>query len=403
MGEMASKVKNPASSWHDGESEIPAVSNAVNDLIKRGKIAGCVVKVEQDGKLLHDRAQGARDLKDKLPMKRDAIFRIYSMTKPVIGVALMQLVEAKRVALDDPVELHLPEFKQVTRVFKAAREDGSIETEPARRKITVRHLATHSSGLTYAFTGKHPVQVLLGKSRCMQAGDNKTFLQRLCEIPLMHHPGEVWEYSVATDVLGALIERVSGESLGAYLEKRIFAPLGMVDTGFKVPKQKLDRFATSYTTNCRSVSDKHDNSNSRWVREGGRESGGGGLVSTADDYVRFCRMLLNKGAIGEGPRILTEASVMQLSSNNLCKGVFMTKKDNESFRAGFGITVGVLDRDWGSWGHKDEYFWAGYASTHFWISPKDKLIVVALSQVEPYEETLKASIKSLIYKHLAAG
>jgi len=363
---------------------LPAVTRAVQALIDRQEIAGGVVLAYHAGRIIHFGAYGLRDIRTGSPLAKDSIFRIYSMTKPITSVAVMMLVDEGRLALDDPIEKHLPSFAGV-QVWEGGRRVA------AKTKPTIRHLLTHSAGLTYGFFGDSAVDWMYKKAHPLFSKDNRAMVTKLARHPLRFHPGERWHYSMATDVLGHVIERVSGRSLGAFLAARIFEPLGMKDTAFFIKADQLERFASYYGPKLK-VHERYDKSPYR--KKHRLQSGGGGLVSTAPDYLKFCRLLLDDGRF-EGRRLLSKRAVEAIRRNQLPKGVLAYGV------LGFGLGVAVHLRDRGAKAHRGEYGWSGIASTHFWISPSDDLVVIALTQRHPFSGILKDAVKPLIYRAIA--
>jgi CubicO group peptidase (beta-lactamase class C family) len=364
--------------------QIHDVSQAVQQLIDKKKIAGAVVLVSHKEKVIHFGAQGLKDVEEKSPLKKDDIFRFYSMTKPITSVAALMLYEEGKLDLDAPVALYLPEFENV-KVLKGKKQ------VPLQHPLTVRHLFTHTAGLTYGFFSKTPVDKLYNNDHPIFSKDNQEMVAKLSEHPLLFHPGDKWHYSMATDVLGHIVERVSGESLGEFLAKRIFEPLNMVDTAFHISEAKLPRFSSSYGPKLKL----YERYNESYLQEQNRiQSGGGGLVSTAQDYLNFCQMLLNGGEF-QGKRLLKKSTVEEMTKNQLPDGVLAYGV------FGFGLGVQVQLQNWGNKAHKGEYGWNGAASTHFWISPQDDLIVIALSQRQPYSNELKKALKPVIYSAIA--
>jgi CubicO group peptidase (beta-lactamase class C family) len=359
------------------------IGPVVQKMIDAKEIAGAVVMVSHQKQIVHFDAQGLRDLEEQLPMEKDTLFRIYSMTKPITTVAAMMLVEQGRFKLDDPVENYLTEFKGV-KVFK---EGKAVTT---KNKMTIRHLMTHTAGFTYGYFGKTAVDAMYKKDHPHWRRNNQEMSQKLATYPLLYEPGTVWHYSLATDVLGALVERVSGQSLAVFFEQYIFKPLQMNDTAFYVPKKKVQRFASVYGKQLK-LSDKYSQSN--YNKKGRLQSAGGGLVSTASDYMNFCQMLLNEGDF-QGTRLLKKESIKAMTQNQLPPPM----KTYEHF--GFGLGFLIQIQDGGSKGHLGEYSWNGIACTHFWISPKDQLIVIALSQRRPLSMNLKNRLKPVIYDAL---
>ncbi len=362
-------------------AKLAKVTAAVQKMVDDGKLAGAITMVARAGRIVHFEAYGMRDLDEKKPVEKDTIMRFYSMSKPVTTVAAMVLYDEGKFELDDPVEKHIPELKDL----KVYSPDGPVAAD---RKVTVRDLMRHTSGLTYGIFGNTPVDRMYKKQQILGSPDLQAMVGKLGTIPLMHQPGTKWHYSVSVDVLGCLVEKVSGMTLDAFFQERIFTPLDMKDTAFFVPKEKAGRFSSCFT-HARKVQDKY--STSRYLRKPGLLSGGGGLVSTARDYMRFCQMLLNRGELS-GKRLLKAETVDRMTRNQLPDGVFW------GGRNGFGLGFSVQLRNWGSRGHAGEYGWGGAASTHFWISPKDDLAVVALSQRMPFTAQLQNAVKPLVYE-----
>lgn len=363
--------------------KLAGVKPAVQGLVDDEKIAGATVIVARKGKIVFFETFGMMDKEAKKPMAKDTILRFYSMTKPITSVAVMILYEEGKIKLDDPVSKYIPQFKGL----KVYAESGNEDT---KRPVTVRDLLRHTSGLTYGFFGNTAVDKMYREKKVFDRQSNlEDMAGKLGEIPLLYQPGTKWHYSVSTDMLGYLVERVSGQLLDKFFRKRIFKPLGMKDTAFHVPAKKVGRFAVCYgpkLTGGLSVTD--DPAKSRYLKKPTMLSGGGGLVSTAPDYLRFCQMLLNKGQL-DGKRLLRAETVEMMTRNQLPDGI--SRGDS----GGFGLGFSVRTKD-GKF-PKGEYGWGGMASTHFWISPRDDLIVIALSQRYPYSGQLENTVKPIIY------
>ena len=359
------------------------ISRVVQKMIQNREIAGAVVMVSHQNETAYFRAEGMRDVEEKLPMEKDTIFRIYSMTKPVTTVAAMMLYEQGKIKLDDPIEKYVPEFKGI-QVYNNGKPRAP------KTKITVRQLMNHTAGFTYGFSGKTPVDKMYKEDHPIFSRSNKEFVRKLVKHPLLHEPGTIWHYSVATDILGALVERVSGESLGDYFQENIFAPLQMNDTAFYINDDKVHRLASVYGKNLIL---KEKNKHSHYRSRERAESGGGGLLSTASDYMVFCKMLLGNGLYNK-VRLLKEESIKEMTKNQLPPNV----KAYQHF--GFGLGFLIQLEDWGIKGHVGEYGWNGIAGTHFWISPQDDLIVIALSQRRPFSTKLKDRLKPVVYEAL---
>ncbi len=367
-----------------------------------GKLAGLITLVAKDGKIAHFQTAGVRDLETQAPMTRDTLFRIFSMTKPVTSVAIMMLVEDGKLGLDDPIADHIPAFADA-RVYVSGEGEAMV-TEPAERAITVRDLLTHSSGLTYGIFGDHPVDKLYMEAGLYAGGRSSgELVQVLAGLPLLKQPGTGWHYSLATDVLGHLVEVVSGKTLDVFFEEEIFQPLGMTDTVFFADQADFPRLATVYqkaeegegivpeTDRMSAVGRDQD----RW----GLMSGGGGLVSTTDDYLRFCQMLLNGGTFN-GVRLLEEETVARMSRNHLAEAYLPYSRQEKGFGFGLGFSV-LMDEEEAGLGSEGEYAWGGAASTVFWIDPKEDIIAILMTQFVPsYAYPLREEFKAKIYEAL---
>ena len=374
------------------------------------KIAGCLTLVARGGKPAYLSAQGLMDRERDRPMQADTIFRIYSMTKPITSVALMQLYEQGNFQLDDPVHKFIPEWRDL-RVFQSGNHPHFL-TRPVDRPMTIRDLFTHQSGLTYGFMERTNVDAAyreVGVGGPPVGGSLRQMIEQLSELPLEFSPGEAWNYSVATDVLAYLVEVFSGQPYDQYLRQHIFEPLGMVDTGFTVPASKVDRFAANYRRDRnKKLVLLDDPLTSHYTGDVTFFSGGGGLVSTAHDYYRFCQMMLNGGEL-EGARILGRKSVELMTMNHLPGNRDLTDLAVGSFSettyegVGFGLGVSVtLDLAVAqSIGSVGEYGWGGAASTAFWIDPLEDLIVIFMVQFWMSGTfNFRGQLKSIVYPAL---
>jgi CubicO group peptidase (beta-lactamase class C family) len=378
--------------------KVQMARDAVQALIDKKEVAGAVVAVARRGKVVLFEAFGESEAGSGKPMKADAIVRIYSMTKPITTVAAMILVEGGKVGLDDPVAKYLPEFKGLR--VHAGKGDETVE---ARREVTVRDLMRHTSGLTYGVFGDTPVDRLYKKVGVFAPGDAlPDMITKLGKVPLLYQPGTRWHYSVSTDVLGRVVEVASGRPLDEFFAERIFKPLDMKDSGFFVPEDKLDRFAANHGLDpkAKKLVVTEAAGRSRYRNRPRLLSGGGGGVSTARDYLRFCQMLLNGGEL-DGVRLLKKETVAAMTRNQLPEEAMKAKNGGsaevgEGFGLGFGVRVGKDDPAAGR--AVGEYYWGGAASTAFWISPRQDLIVVALEQFMPNRSNLQKAIKSLVYQ-----
>jgi len=385
---------------------------AIQGMVDRGEIAGAVVLLSRRGEVAHRAGYGWLDREARIPMRPDAIFRICSMSKAITSVAVMQLYEEGRFLLDDPVARFLPEFSEPkVLVPPPAGATGAYGLVPAERPITIRHLLTHTSGITYRFLGQPIIADLYAKAG-ISDGLAETELdlaenvRRIAAQPLLHQPGARFSYGLSTDVLGRLVEVVSGLPFGTYLEKRIFEPLGMPDTGFVVPEAKVARLASIYRTDREGGLQKLPEGplqegpvvfSSTYPYRGPRryQSGGGGLVSTADDYARFARMLLQGGEL-DGTRLLSRKTVELMSADHVV--------DLEPDAAPFGLGLGISP-DPGRSGEipsRGTLSWSGFYSTRFWIDPDEDLVGIVMTQTYPYDSgRVLERLQALAYQAIA--
>jgi CubicO group peptidase (beta-lactamase class C family) len=382
-----------------------------------GSLPGMLTHVYRRGQLVHTGMCGEMDLERGKKMREDAIFRIYSMSKPITAVALMMLVEEGLIGLDDLVHSHIPEWRELA-VYASgmpsllADAPPSYLTTPALRPMKVVDLATHTSGLTYGFMIRTAVDAAYRRAKVTDRqteGGLQGMIDQLAKIPLDFSPGTAWNYSVAIDVLGYLVEKLSGQKFGEFLRSRLFEPLGMVDTAFWVPEDKVERFSSCYQPEGggRGLKLQDDARESTYAQPPKLESGGGGLVSTAHDYLRFCRMMLNGGTL-DGVQILSPKTVALFSLNFLpdnreivdmsFPGMF-----SESDYAGVGFSLGCgVNVDVAKTrlpGTLGTYSWGGAAATAFWIDPKEELAIVFMTQVIGSEArlTLRRDLRTLVY------
>ena len=372
------------------------------------KIAGALTLVARRGKVAYLSPAGMMDVEREKPITEDTIFRIYSMTKPIATVALMMLYEHGHFQLADQVYKYIPEWRNLE--VYVSGEYLDFVTKPPERDMTIRDLLTHTSGLAYGASAETatPVAAAYQKMKVLDLhkGTLKEMVQKVAELPLEFSPGTRWNYSISTDVCGYLVEVISGMSFNEYLEKYIFEPLGMVDTGFHVPLEKQDRFAANYNRDTsKKLQLMDDPANSAYLTPPTCFSGGGGLVSTAADYYRFCQMLLNGGEL-DGVRLLGPRTIEYMTMNHLPGNQDLTDLSISAFSetanegVGFGLGFAVIidlvkSQQAGSLG---EYYWGGAASTIFWIDPAQDLIVIFLTQMMPSNTfNFRGQLKSLIY------
>ncbi len=365
--------------------KLDEIAPTLQGYVDKGQTPGFLTAVARKGKIVHFETVGMRDVENEKPVEADTIFRIYSMSKPITSVAVMILYQDGHFQLDDPVEKYIPEFKDM-KVFN----EEQTETHDAKTKMTIKHLLTHTSGLVYGW-GDKPIDKFYGELRIFRRGSTlEEMVQKLAKIPLLHEPGQRWTYGVSTDVLGYLVEVVSGMPFEDFLQNRLFLPLSMVDTAFSVPKEKVEKFAALY----------------RPTEEGGLQlarnaplanddlsffpSGGGGLVSTTADYLRFCQMLLNGGEL-DGVRILSEENVKLMHYPHF-------QRRGGTFGLGFGIATGENDGE--ARRAKGSYSWGGAAATIFWIDPENELVAVLMTQLLSNRYGFGGDFERLTYQAL---
>lgn len=391
-------------------SRLAYIQNYFQSYVDRGKIAGFSTLISRHGEIAHFEVAGQRDRERALPMEKDTIFRIYSMTKPITSLALMMLYEEGHFQLSHPVSRYIPAFKNL-KVWAGGTAE-KYETKPCDREMTIRDLLTHTSGLTYGFMYEHPVDALYRKAGIEGANTVdltlKEMVEALAGIPLLFSPGTHWNYSVSTDVCGHLVEVLSGRPLDEFLASRIFAPLGMSDTSFFVPKEKLDRFATNYfrdpKTKKSGIMDVGDET-STYAKPPKFLSGGGGLTSTITDYWRFCQMLLNGGEL-DGVRICSPKTIEFMTVNHLPGGKTMKEMSISAFSelaaegSGFGLGFQVVldPADAQAIGSAGNFSWGGAASTYFWIDPEEDLIAIFMTQLYPSSTyPFRPQLQQLVY------
>ena len=376
--------------------------------VDAGKFPGAISMVQRRGKVVHFQTYGLRDVEAGTPVEPETIFRIYSMTKPIVSVALMTLYEEGRVQLDDPVAQYIPQFRGL-KVLAGGTGATPQVREPAR-EMTIADLLRHTSGLvSQSDTVLGDAYTRMGLLTSASSGTLTDMIEKLGTLPLKCDPGAQFHYGISTDVVGYLCEVLSGQRLDAFLRERILGPLGMVDTGFAVADEDVERFAACYRPGQAGepllvVEDRPDAS-SRYTQPRTYLSGAGGMVSTASDYMRFCTMLANGGTL-DGRRILGPRTLAYMACNHLPGGRDLAQMSpasaGETSRAGVGFGLGfacVLDPTvLGGLSVPGEYYWGGAASTAFWITPAEDLAVVFMTQVRPSSTyPIRRELRALIY------
>ena len=368
-----------------------------------GRLPGAVLLVAHKGQLVHASAVGKLDPTQSTPMSRDAVFRIYSMTKPVVSIATMILVEEGKLRLSDPISRYFPEMKGVQVGVEKPGADGKpvLERVNAPREMTVHDLLRHTSGLTYGVFGRSAVKTEYLKADLRPGApglnyDNAEMMRRLGSLPLAYAPGSTWEYSVSTDVLGAVVEKVSGKTLDVFLRERIFEPLRMKDTGFSVPAAQRRRIAEAYATDP----DSKQPVQLLDVRVTPQLlSGGGGLVSTADDYLRFGQMMLNGGSL-DGVRIVSRKTIEYMTSDHLAGVRGPTYLPGPGHGFGLGVAVRTAAGESPLIGSVGDYYWGGYAGTYFWVDPKEELVAVWMMQGPGQSASYRPLLRTAVYSSL---
>ena len=402
------KVVSPASVGLDGK-----VMGNIRDYLKEqyvepGKYVGTLTLVARKGEIAYLDALGFMDRENKKAMQEDAIFSIYSMSKPITSIALMQLYEKSLFRLDDPIHWHIPSWRNL-RVYESGLYPNYLTSRP-KRHMTIRDLLSHMSGLPYAFMLRTNVDAAYRKTKLQATGDLQAMIDTLAQLPLEFSPGDQWNYSVSTDVCGYLVEHFSGMKLDKYFQKHIFDPLGMEDTGFSCAKEKVDRLASLYEQHPKKGPVLVDPGGAKTARVKKRKmlSGGGGLLSTMSDYYRFCSMLLNQGEL-DGTRIIGRKTLAMMASNHLPDNKDLTEMSQSAFSettyqgVGFGLGFSVILDPVKTQSLTDvgEYGWGGAASTVFWVNPKEEMVVIFLTQLLPSSTyQVRRELRSLVYSSL---
>lgn len=377
--------------------------------VDEGEIPGAVIWVARRGKVAYEQAFGQRDPHAGTPMTADAIFRIASMSKPITSLAIMMLAEQGKLAILDPADQYLPEFSKLKAGKLVTGPDGTpaLTLEPLKRAMTIQDLLRHTSGLAYGFTGNHPIKQAYNTAKVGRNGDtNAEFVSKLAQLPLLHQPGAAWEYSVSTDVLGRIVEVVSGQTLDAFVAEHIAGPLKLVDTGFTAPASEAGRAAYPQpegpAQQLPAVPKPTDDLTFK--------SGGGGMVSTMADYARLCQFWLNGGEL-DGVRLLSRKSVELMASDHLPPhtamgpdmAYFGSQLPTPEMGQGFGLGFAVRTTP----GHNPlpgsvgDFSWSGIYGTYFWIDPKEELFAVLMMQSMAMRVPYRVLMRNLVYQALA--
>jgi len=382
-------------------SRLDRLTEVLKDNIAKGEIPGAVLLVARNGRIAYFESLGQLDPQAKTPMRKDAIFRIYSMSKPITTVAAMMLFEDAAFTLADPIGKYLPSLAkmQVAIDNKPDSEDdpSKLTLVPAAKPISIQDLMRHTSGLTYGIFGTTPVKKLYAEAKLATNDQtNAEFVERIAKLPLSYQPGTTWDYSMSTDVLGRLVEVTSGKSLYAFEKEKILDPLGMSDTSFYVTDQEKQRRIAEPLPNDRSVGGGTPMGDPRV--EGKWEAGGQGMMSTALDYARFLQMLLNEGTL-DGKRILGPKTVAYMTTDHLSEpmrsGPYYLPGPGYGFGLGFAVR-----RDLGGPsvnGSVGDYNWGGAGGTGFWVDPKERMLVVFMMQAPSQRIRYRAIVRDMVY------
>jgi CubicO group peptidase (beta-lactamase class C family) len=378
----------PSSARTFSRAKLERVGDYIRNEIATGKIPGAIMLIQQHGQPVYFESFGVRDTATRLPMTPDTIFRLYSMSKPITSTAVMMLVEDGRLALDDPVSKYIPAFAEVK---------VGVEKNPINRPVTIEDLLRHTSGLTYGFTGNDAVRNLYAQSDLFDGDfDNAAFAERIARLPLAEQPGTLWDYSHSTDVLGRIIEIVSGQSLYQFEKRRLLDPLGMTDTAFYVTDAAKRTLIAEPMPDDRPVGPVLGIYDPLAVRRW--ESGGAGMVGTIGDYARFSQMLLNRGSL-EGRRYLKPETVALMTSDHIgpetkiARDQYYYPGASSGFGLGFAVRTAQPPTGW----PPGEYRWDGAGGTFFFIDPKDELFAILMVQTPSQRGRIQLALKTLIY------
>jgi len=380
------------------------INEKMRGYIDENKLAGIVTLVARKGKIAHFETFGYADIESEKKMEKDAIFRIYSMTKPIVSVGLMMLYEQGEFQLTDPVSKFIPEVKEIKVL---AKEGNPPELEDQKSEIRIVDLLRHTSGLGYGWGPGGYVDSMYNAKQIWGSKDLTEFINRVKEIPLYFQPGTKWRYGISVDIIGLLIERISGLPLDKYLEENIFLPLKMNDTAFEVPDEKTDRFTTNYTPKREGGLRVIDfPSESPYTREVTLFSGGGGLLSTTTDYFRFCQMLLNGGEL-DGKRILGPKTLEMMTMDHTDGipydgGPVVYPRKGAGFGLGFQVTTDPAPNLFLT--SEGQYGWSGAAGTYFRIDPKEEIIIILMLQIMPNNHLqIRREFNNLSYQAITDG
>jgi CubicO group peptidase (beta-lactamase class C family) len=382
------------------------LDRSMKSLVDAKKLAGMVTVLARHGKIVEEKTYGYADVASQRPMQKDTIVRIYSMTKPITGIAMMMLYEEGKWKPSDPVARYIPEFRDL-KVYSGVDGDGKPTLDKPGHAPTMGELMSHTAGFTYGVFGSTPVDKMYQEAQLLGAPTLQEFIERVSKLPLLYQPGEGWVYSVSVDIQGYLVEKLSGKPFADFLRERIFLPLGMKDTGFYVPADKLDRVATIYQGDAAAATAMPKDPGIG--KPPGMPSGGGGLYSTAGDYLRFAQMVLNGGEL-HGVRLVAPSSIELMRTNHVSDEVKNARKFGIGLYQiqpgfGFGYDFAILEDPLklGSTAGKGSFLWDGVAGTWFWIDPTNDVVFVGIVQrwlLAPGTPDVESLSRALTYQAL---
>lgn len=392
------------------EEGIQALDAAMAKIVADQDVAGMVWLLAKDGEVATFETTGLSRIDDQAPMQLDSLFRIYSMTKPVTGVALMMLYEQGLWKFDDPVSKHVPELANL-KIMTSYNDEGEMELVSPAREPTMRELLNHSAGFGYGLGGSDPVNQKFRDTEVLASTDLDELIEKVADIPLLFQPGEQWSYSVAVDIQGYIVQKLSGMRFGDFLEQKVFQPLAMSDTSFYVKPEDISRFAEVHnwdTERNRLVQRPHRTDRPSYLDPERLESGGGGLVSSTHDYARFLQMLVNEGEL-DGQRLLTPESVRIMRTDSLRDELNLRGSPTSAGQPGqgFGVDFAVIyDPEKANSPHSPgTYYWSGAAGTWFWVDPVEDMFLIGMIQAQgptrPGAANMRNVARDIIYDSLA--
>jgi CubicO group peptidase (beta-lactamase class C family) len=418
VGAQAAKAQHPATAGNEitetkpesvgfSSERLGKLDSGMKSLVDAKKIAGMVTVLARHGKIVEERTYGFADVAGQKPMQKDTIVRIYSMTKPITGIAMMMLYEEGKWKPSDPIARYIPEFRDL-KVYSGVDKDGNATFDKPGHAPTMGELMSHTAGFTYGVFGATPVDKMYQEAQLLGAPTLQDFIDRVAKLPLLYQPGEGWVYSISVDIQGYLVQKLSGKPFADFVRERIFLPLGMKDTGFYVPAEKLDRVASIYQSDA-TADAKAMPRDPGISQPPGLPSGGGGLYSTAGDYLRFAQMVLNGGELN-GVRLVAPSTIELMRTNHVSDEVKNARKFGIGLYQmqpglGFGYDFAILEdpRKLGSSAGNGTFLWDGVAGTWFWIDPTNDVVFIGIVQrwlIAPGAPDIENLSRALTYQAL---